>query len=60
MPITLNITWLRLFSTQMKKLGSNGTPKTLDTSELFKDPTDHSQEAAGNHSILQGPSCPSL
>jgi hypothetical protein len=51
-PTTLNIIWLRPFSTQLKKLGSNGMPKTPDTLELFKEQTDHSQEAAGNHSIL--------
>jgi hypothetical protein len=27
-------------------------PKTPDTLELFKELTDHSQEAEGNHSIL--------
>jgi hypothetical protein len=59
-PTTLNIIWLRLSFIQMKKLGNNGTPKTPDTSVLFRDPTDPSQEAAGNHSILQGPFCPSL
>ena len=45
-PTILNIIWLRPFSTQMKKLGSNGMPKTPDTLELFKEQMDHSQEAA--------------